>query len=95
MSAATVRAQTPGHLAKDLGVECSFCHVEGQWRDSSNAKWSIAKNMMRMVDALNVAPLANTVGVSCVTCHRGASKPTPTARTQCYMCHKGARKITR
>lgn len=79
---ATLDAQTStrvdpsvGHLSTALGVECSYCHINGQWKNQTNPKWSIAKNMMRMVEQLNSTTLANSSGVSCATCHAGATKP--------------------
>jgi hypothetical protein len=58
-----------------LGVECTFCHVDKDWKDISKPQWAIARDMWRMVQALNGGPLDNTSGITCVTCHGGQNKP--------------------
>lgn len=75
-------------FAMSLGVRCQFCHVEGAGQgqfnfasDDRDNKRS-ARLMMRMVDSINnrfLAMLPNrdepAVGVNCVTCHRGLTRP--------------------
>jgi Photosynthetic reaction centre cytochrome C subunit len=58
-----------------LGVECTFCHVEGDWKDGSKAPFKTAAAMWQMVQTLNSEQLANTGGVTCVTCHAGRLMP--------------------
>lgn len=58
-----------------LGVECTYCHVDGDWKNASKPQWQVAQNMGRMVQALNGEQLAKTSGVSCVTCHGGQNMP--------------------
>jgi hypothetical protein len=58
-----------------LGVECAFCHVENDWKNTSKPQWTTARDMWRMVQLLNSDQLANTAGVRCVTCHGGQNKP--------------------
>lgn len=63
-----------------LGVECTHCHVEGQWGDESKPTFDFARRMMRMVDALNRGPLNGIGTVTCRTCHRGHPAPTRLSR---------------
>ena len=79
------------NIAGGLGVECTFCHVglEGarleQIDFASDQKRNklVARQMMRMVQEVNrridSIPSRPTPGVtvSCVTCHRGVSRPVP------------------
>jgi hypothetical protein len=58
-----------------LGVECTHCHVDGTWRDESKAPFATARNMARMVAALNRDQLRDIGEVSCWTCHGGQVKP--------------------
>ena len=58
-----------------LGVECTFCHVDKDWKDASRPPWAIARAMWQMVQTLNSDQLANTSGVTCLTCHGGQNKP--------------------
>jgi photosynthetic reaction center cytochrome c subunit len=60
---------------KALGVECTHCHVEGNWRDDSKAAFGTAGNMSRMVAALNRDQLREIGEISCWTCHGGQVKP--------------------
>jgi hypothetical protein len=58
-----------------LGVECEFCHVENDRKNTSKPQWTTARDMWRMVQLLNSDQLANTKGIACVTCHGGQNKP--------------------
>lgn len=81
------------NIAFGLGVRCQFCHVgeEGMplerfdfAKDEKRTKL-IARQMMRMVQEINrrldTIPGRTSAGlqVSCVTCHRGLSRPLPLA----------------
>lgn len=74
-----------------LGVRCQFCHVgeEGMplerfdFASDDKRPKLVARQMMRMVQEINrrldTIPGRDAAGlaVSCATCHRGVSKPTP------------------
>ncbi|HEX6576000.1 MAG TPA: c-type cytochrome [Gemmatimonadaceae bacterium] len=74
-----------------LGVRCQFCHVgaEGQplsqYDFASDEKRNklVARQMMRMVAEINARldtipqRPASPVTASCMTCHRGVSRPVP------------------
>jgi hypothetical protein len=78
-------------FAMGLGVRCQFCHVgeEGmpleRFDFASDEKRTklVARQMMLMVQEINrrldTIPNRGATGlaVSCATCHRGVSKPTP------------------
>jgi Photosynthetic reaction centre cytochrome C subunit len=48
------------------GVECTFCHVENDWKNASKPQWQTSLAMWHMVQTLNSEQLANTPGVTCV-----------------------------
>jgi hypothetical protein len=62
-----------------LGVQCNFCHVQGQFDSDDNPRKDRARKMMAMVDRFNDSP-ANDITVTCATCHHGHVPPerTPT-----------------
>jgi tetratricopeptide (TPR) repeat protein len=77
-------------VADALGVSCGFCHVGGDndTFDSTNfkadriPKKGVARQMFRLTMRLNdeLVPAINggrrfTVPVTCMTCHRGATRP--------------------
>jgi len=57
-----------------LGVECVHCHVEDDWKNDAKPAFATARNMMKMVVAVN-EELKDVGEVSCWTCHRGHEKP--------------------
>ena len=61
--------------SKSLGVECTHCHVDGKWADTSKPTFEFAQRMNRMLAALNAGPLKDVAEISCWTCHRGRSVP--------------------
>jgi hypothetical protein len=77
-------------FAGALGVRCNHCHVgedtnslQGMdWASDDKASKQVARGMMKMVKAINGDYIAammphevDRVQVSCVTCHRGQTKP--------------------
>lgn len=71
------QVQSPhGELyTKALGVECTHCHVAGEWSDDSKPPFATARNMARMVKTLNADSLRDIGEVNCWTCHGGQEKP--------------------
>ena len=63
-----------------LGVECTHCHVQDKWDDESKAPFATARNMFRMVQALNETHLRDIGEISCWTCHRGDVRPSRVPR---------------
>ena len=68
--------------AKSLGVNCTHCHVPGEWDKDDKPTKQIARDMSAMVAAINNQHLkqiknlkSETPVVNCTTCHRGQTKP--------------------
>ena len=61
-----------------LGVQCTYCHVQGQFDSDENPKKETARMMMKMVGQINMAFGDGKQHVSCFTCHRGAEMPVMT-----------------
>lgn len=69
-------------FSRSLGVTCTHCHVPGQWDLDDKATKPIAREMSRMVTAINGELLKKipnlrsaTPSVNCTTCHRGQTRP--------------------
>jgi len=68
--------------AKSLGVNCTHCHVAGEWEKEDKPTKQITREMMGMVATINndlLKKIPNlksaTPTVNCTTCHRGQTKP--------------------
>jgi photosynthetic reaction center cytochrome c subunit len=57
-----------------LGVQCTHCHVQGDFSSDENPKKETTRQMIALVKDIN-AKLPQGKGVSCYTCHRGAVEP--------------------
>jgi tetratricopeptide (TPR) repeat protein len=69
-------------MARALGVSCSHCHVDGDFKSDSNPKKGIAREMIAMTRELNARiqsatgkPAAQVKQMHCVNCHRGLAVP--------------------
>jgi len=62
-------------ITSSLGVQCTFCHVEGHFDDDSKNEKQIARSMMRMMYAINKNYFDGTREVTCYSCHRGMPRP--------------------
>ncbi|MGA9185816.1 MAG: c-type cytochrome [Candidatus Acidiferrales bacterium] len=65
-------------ITSSLGVECSFCHVEGHFEKDDKKPKLIARDMMQMMFALNKDNFKGHREVTCYSCHRGAKNPVAT-----------------
>ena len=68
--------------AKSLGVNCTHCHVAGQWEKEDKPTKQIAREMMGMANTINndlLKKIKNLKSaepvINCTTCHRGQTKP--------------------
>jgi hypothetical protein len=68
--------------ARSLGVNCTHCHIPGEWEKDDKPTKQVARDMAAMVGAINNQHLkqiknlkSETPGVNCTTCHRGQTKP--------------------
>jgi hypothetical protein len=76
-------------VATSLGVRCDFCHVQANpdltktpsngggwvWDRDDKAPKRRARDMMKMVVALNSSAFGGDSKVTCFTCHRGTTQP--------------------
>jgi hypothetical protein len=68
--------------AKSLGVNCTHCHVAGQWEKEDKPTKQITRDMAAMVAVINTEQLKKIKNlkspdpvINCTTCHRGQTKP--------------------
>lgn len=58
-----------------LGVQCTYCHVQGNFASDENPKKEIARHMIQMAQKINAEFPDGKLHVSCYTCHRGEAEP--------------------
>ena len=61
-----------------LGVECSFCHVEGAFEKDDKKPKQRARKMMQMMFTINQENFEGKREVTCYSCHRGSAHPRAT-----------------
>jgi hypothetical protein len=64
-----------GAFRAALGVQCTYCHVRGDFASDDNPKKNIARNMLRIAADVNSSFPDGKRHVTCYTCHRGEAKP--------------------
>ena len=65
-------------ISASLGVECNYCHVAGGFDKDDKKTKQIARNMMRMVFAIDKDNFGGSRQITCYSCHRGSPKPEAT-----------------
>jgi photosynthetic reaction center cytochrome c subunit len=65
-------------ITYSLGVECSFCHVEGAFEKDDKKPKQIARKMMQMMFTINHENFEGKREVTCYSCHRGSAHPMAT-----------------
>jgi hypothetical protein len=58
-----------------LGVQCIYCHVQGNYASDENPKKATARQMIGMMQKVNAGFEDGKMHVSCYTCHRGEPEP--------------------
>ena len=58
-----------------LGVQCGYCHVQGNFASDDNPKKETARHMIVMMQKINEGFGDSKMHVSCYTCHRGEAEP--------------------
>lgn len=58
-----------------LGVQCTYCHVQGNFASDENPKKATARQMITMMQKINEGFGDSKMHVSCYTCHRGEAEP--------------------
>jgi photosynthetic reaction center cytochrome c subunit len=74
-----------------LGVQCTYCHVQGDFAADTNPKKEMARKMIAMGRLIDTS-FPSSVGafpegyheVDCLTCHRGSVKPETKAPSKYY-----------
>ncbi len=66
---------TMQYITASLGVQCNYCHVQGQNDSDDKETKKVAREMMKMVDKLNATFFDGKPRVSCASCHNGRAKP--------------------
>ncbi len=67
--------QVMGTFRSALGVQCGYCHVQGDFASDTNPKKSMARNMLRIAADINATFPDGKQHVTCYTCHRGEATP--------------------
>jgi photosynthetic reaction center cytochrome c subunit len=67
--------QVMGSFRTALGVQCTYCHIAGDFASDEKAKKNIARNMLRIAADINAGFPDGNRHVTCYTCHRGEAKP--------------------
>src|SRR5438552_2922900 len=62
-------------IATSLGVECTFCHVQGKMEADDKGPKKTARSMMAMTAAINKDSFGGRTQVTCFSCHRGSARP--------------------
>lgn len=62
-------------ISASLGVECEFCHVQGDNSNDDRDQKKTARMMISMEMAINKDSFNARTEVTCYTCHRGATQP--------------------
>jgi photosynthetic reaction center cytochrome c subunit len=65
-------------ITASLGVECQFCHVEGDFEKDDKKTKQTARKMMEMMFAINKDNFEGHREVTCYSCHRGSAEPVGT-----------------
>jgi hypothetical protein len=58
-----------------LGVQCTYCHVQGNYPSDENPKKEVARHMIEMAQKVNANFPDGKMHVTCYTCHRGEAEP--------------------
>jgi photosynthetic reaction center cytochrome c subunit len=58
-----------------LGVDCEFCHVQGDFASDANPRKEMARKMIVLTQEANAKFTDGKEHVTCYTCHRGAREP--------------------
>src|ERR1700704_132874 len=59
-------------IASSLGVDCTFCHVQGKMEDDDKPAKKTARDMIAMTADINKSAFRGQRQVTCFSCHHGS-----------------------
>ncbi len=62
-------------ISASLGVKCGYCHVPNHFEQDDKKPKQVARDMMRMMLAIDNNSFSGNRQVTCYSCHRGSPKP--------------------
>jgi hypothetical protein len=62
-------------ISAALGVDCTFCHVEGKFDADDKGAKKTARDMMAMTAMINKEAFRGRQQITCESCHRGSTRP--------------------
>jgi photosynthetic reaction center cytochrome c subunit len=65
-------------ISASLGVQCTYCHMQDHFDKDEKKPKQVARDMMRMMFAIDKDSFAGNRVVTCYSCHRGSLKPRTT-----------------
>ena len=65
-------------MAGSLGVSCNHCHVPNQFAKDDKPAKHTARQHIQLMRSINDMNFGGQVVTTCVTCHRGETRPTAT-----------------
>jgi hypothetical protein len=65
-------------ISASLGVDCAFCHVQGNFAADDKRPKATARAMMAMTAMINKEAFHGRQQITCESCHRGATRPVST-----------------
>jgi photosynthetic reaction center cytochrome c subunit len=76
-------------ISASLGVECSYCHNTHKFDDDGTKTKGTARNMIKMVMAINKENFDGRREVTCYSCHHGSADPmgTPAVGEEAVSTH--------
>jgi hypothetical protein len=62
-------------ISASLGVDCAFCHAQGDFAADDKGAKKTARAMMAMTAMINKESFHGRQQITCESCHRGATRP--------------------
>lgn len=62
-------------ISASLGVNCQFCHVQGDFSSDEKGAKKTARMMMEMTATINKEAFRGRQTITCESCHRGSTRP--------------------
>jgi len=63
------------YMRGSLGVQCEHCHTRTDWSEDDKKEKRTAREMIKMVQAINKEHFDGDLAVTCYTCHHGRVEP--------------------